>query len=127
MQGVDQADSVVWDAHKMMGMTLMCSVLLVKQKGRMLNTFSTQGTDYLFHLAEEDPVDLGPGTLHCGRRVDAVKLWLAWKHLGDQGWETLIDHYFDLATYSESLIDAHPSLDLVFPRESLNLCFQYRH
>lgn len=125
MQGVEQADSVVWDAHKMMGMTLMCSVLLVQQRGRMLNTFSTAGTDYIFHAATEEPLDLGPSTMHCGRRVDAVKLWLAWQHLGDRGWEALINQYFDLATYAESQIQAHPNLELATPRESLNLCFRY--
>ena len=125
MQGVEKADSVVWDAHKIMGMTLMCSVLLVKQRGLMLSTFSTYGTAYLFHAAEDDPIDLGPGTMHCGRRVDAVKLWLTWKHLGDRGWEALIDSYFALATHAEAIINAHESLELVTPRQSLNLCFQY--
>ncbi|MGB0562867.1 MAG: pyridoxal phosphate-dependent decarboxylase family protein, partial [Spirulinaceae cyanobacterium] len=134
MQGVEQADSVVWDAHKMMGMTLMCSMLLVKQRGRMLNTFSTQGRDYLFHAVpeqsedqpEQSPVDLGLSTLHCGRRVDAVKLWLAWHHLGDRGWADLVDHYFDLAAHAEATIHAQARLELVTPRESLNLCFRYR-
>lgn len=125
MQGVEQADSVVWDAHKMMGMTLICSILLVKQRGVMLNTFSTHGTDYIFHADEEVQTDLGPSTMHCGRRVDAVKLWLTWKHLGDRGWEALIDHYFELATLAEAIIKAHTSLELVTPRQSLNLCFQY--
>ena len=126
MQGVEQADSVVWDAHKMMGMTLMCSVLLIKQRGMMLNTFSSEGTDYLFHTDDTEPSDLGPGTMHCGRRVDAVKLWLAWKQLGDRGWAAQIDHYFELAAHAEALINAHDSLELAAPRQSLNLCFQYR-
>ena len=125
MQGVAQADSVVWDAHKMMGMTLMCSILLVKQRGMMLSTFSTEGTDYLFHDTDTEPTDLGPGTMQCGRRVDAVKLWLTWKHLGDRGWAARIDHYFELAAYAEALINAHESMELVVPRQSLNLCFQY--
>ncbi|NEQ54080.1 MAG: aminotransferase class V-fold PLP-dependent enzyme [Leptolyngbya sp. SIO3F4] len=125
MQGVEQADSVVWDAHKMMGMTLMCSMLLVKQRGTMLDTFSAQGTDYIFHTLEEEPTDLGPGTMHCGRRVDAVKLWLTWRHLGDRGWANLIDQYFELATLAEAIINAHNLLKLVTPRQSLNLCFQY--
>jgi glutamate/tyrosine decarboxylase-like PLP-dependent enzyme len=126
MTGVELADSVVWDAHKMMGMTLMCSVLLVKERGRMLSTFSAQGADYLFHVDEEDPADLGPSTLHCGRRVDAVKLWLTWKHLGDRGWEALINRYFDLAAKAEAIIHDYPDLELVTPREALNLCFRYR-
>ena len=125
MQGVEQADSLVWDAHKMMGMTLMCSMLLVKQRGMMLNAFSTDGTDYLFHAGDEDPIDLGHSTMHCGRRVDALKLWLTWKHLGDRGWEALIDQYFTLTAYAEEIVNAHECLKLVTPRQSLNVCFQY--
>ena len=127
MQGVEQADSLVWDAHKMMGMTLMCSVLLVNQRGTLSNTFAAGDTGYLFHQdAAAETLDLGPSTMHCGRRADAVKLWLAWKHLGDRGWSALIDRYFALAAYAESLIAASDDLELVGPRQSLNLCFQYR-
>ncbi|MEL6813975.1 MAG: aminotransferase class V-fold PLP-dependent enzyme [Cyanobacteria bacterium J06598_3] len=125
MNGVELADSVVWDAHKMMGMTLICSMLLVKQRGAMMSTFSTQGTEYIFHDDDDDPTDLGPSTLHCGRRVDAVKLWLAWQHLGDRGWQQQIDRYFTLAAEAEALIKAHDSLELVADRVSVNLCFQY--
>jgi glutamate/tyrosine decarboxylase-like PLP-dependent enzyme len=125
MQGVEQADSLVWDAHKMMGMTLVCSVLLVQQQGAMLKTFATQGTDYIFHAEVEEPLDLGPATMHCGRRADAIKLWLAWKQLGDRGWEARINRYFELAAYAEAKILADPSLQLVTKRESLNLCFQF--
>jgi len=125
MKGVEQADSVVWDAHKMMGMTLICSMLVVNQRGAMMSTFSAKGTEYIFHDSEEDPTDLGPSTLHCGRRVDAVKLWLAWQHLGDRGWEALIDRFFVLAAKAEAIIKSHPSLELITKRESVNLCFQY--
>ncbi|MEL6469090.1 MAG: aminotransferase class V-fold PLP-dependent enzyme [Cyanobacteria bacterium J06623_4] len=125
MQGAHQADSVVWDAHKMMGMTLTCSLLLVKQRGTMLNTFSTGDTDYIFHASEATPVDLGPATMHCGRRVDGVKLWLAWQHLGDRGWQVMVERYFSFAARAEAIIQAHNSLAMIFPRESVNLCFQY--
>ncbi|MFK8184860.1 MAG: aspartate aminotransferase family protein [Phormidesmis sp.] len=125
LRGINQADSVVWDAHKMMGMTLVCSVLLTKQRGVMHSAFSATDTDYLFHEDEAEPTDLGPSTLHCGRRVDAVKLWLAWQHLGDEGWKKLIDQYFELAERAEAIVRAHASLEMVFPRQSLNLCFRY--
>ncbi len=125
MQGAHLADSVVWDAHKMMGMTLMCSMLVVKQRGMMMSAFSADDMDYLFHSSEQEPTDLGPSTIHCGRRVDALKLWLAWQHLGDRGWETMIDRYFTLAAKTEALINAHESLRMVFPRTAVNVCFQY--
>ena len=29
--------------------------------------------------------DLGRKSLQCGRRADALKLWLTWKYFGDRG------------------------------------------
>ncbi len=124
MKGIEQADSLVWDAHKMMGMSLICSVLLVRERGHMLTTFSTQETDYIFHHAKDDPRDLGPSTMHCGRRNDSLKLWLTWKTLGDKGWEELIDHFMSLAEHAEQIINNHDQLQLSSSREFTNICFQ---
>ena len=92
-----------------------------------METFATEGTGYIFHDDGDDEQldDLGPSSMHCGRRADALKLWLAWKHLGDRGWESKIDRYFGLAAYAETSIEDHPRLQLIAPRTSLNLCFQY--
>ncbi|NJK61385.1 MAG: aminotransferase class V-fold PLP-dependent enzyme [Synechococcaceae cyanobacterium SM2_3_1] len=127
LQGVEQADSLVWDAHKMMGMTLPCSVLLINgdHQGLMTKTFASGGRSYLFHETADPAFDLGLGSMHCGRRVDALKLWLTWKHLGDRGWAERIDRYFQLAQQAETWIQSSPHLQLVTPRQSLNLCFQY--
>jgi hypothetical protein len=29
--------------------------------------------------------DTGDKTIQCGRKTDCLKLWLMWKHLGDEG------------------------------------------
>jgi glutamate/tyrosine decarboxylase-like PLP-dependent enzyme len=127
MQGVEEADSLVWDAHKMMGMTLTCSVLLINghRQGLMAETFAAGGRSYLFHETADPAFDLGLGSMHCGRRVDALKLWLTWKHLGNRGWAERIDRYFQLAQQAETWIQSSPHLQLITPRQSLNLCFQY--
>lgn len=121
LEGVSRADSLVWDAHKMMGMPLMCSALIVKERGMMKQTFDLGNGDYIFHDVDGD---LGPETLHCGRRNDAFKLFMSWQSMGDKGWEELIDRYFELAEYAEQIIEAHPRLRLVCLRDFTNLCFQ---
>ena len=88
LQGCELADSFAWDAHKMMGLPLICSVLLVKDKNLLARINRIQGGEYLFHdNAEEetDSCDLGHYSLQCGRKVEALKLWLAWKYYGQQG------------------------------------------
>lgn len=124
LEGVERADSVAWDAHKMMGAPLIASVILFKHAGVLRPINDTSGTDYLFHAADES-FDLGQLSLQCGRRVDALKLWLMWRHLGDRGFEKKIDRLFDLVEYSVKKIASAPKLYLAEAPPSLNICFRY--
>ncbi|MBL8993277.1 MAG: glutamate decarboxylase, partial [Spirochaetia bacterium] len=124
LEGVELADSAAWDAHKMMGAPLIASVILFNRSGVLRPINDTSGTDYLFH-AEDESFDLGQLSLQCGRRVDALKLWLMWRHLGDRGFEEKIDHLFSLAAYAVQKISSIPELRLVEPPPSLNICFRF--
>lgn len=78
------ADSISWDPHKMMGIPLTCSVILVKEKGHLDKAFQApkQG-DYLFQTYPE----YNPGRLsnQCARTNDALPLWVALLSLGKKG------------------------------------------
>ena len=124
LEGVELADSVAWDAHKMMGAPLIASVILFNRSGVLRPINDTSGADYLFH-AEDESFDLGQLSLQCGRRVDALKLWLMWRHLGDRGFEEKIDRLFSLAAHAVGKIKSHPELRLAETPPSLNLCFRY--
>jgi len=78
--GVQRADSVTWNPHKLMGVILQCSALLVKHKG-MLSACNNMSAEYLFQPDKHYDVryDTGDKTIQCGRRPDAFKLWLGWK------------------------------------------------
>src|SRR5690554_2082983 len=78
--GIEECDSFSWNPHKLMNIPLICSVLLVREKGWLYDYFNTFDTSYIYHEDETSEYDLGPKSLQCGRRVDALKLWLAWKY-----------------------------------------------
>ena len=82
------------------------------------------GTDYLFHDAQDIQLDLGNISLQCGRRVDALKLWLSWKYYGDMGYEKNIDRLFYLAGYAAKKVEQSADLRLMNDVKSLNICFQ---
>tara|TARA_B100001250_G_scaffold413936_1_gene449849 strand:+ start:49 stop:1491 length:1443 start_codon:yes stop_codon:yes gene_type:complete len=126
IKGSKNSDSFTWCAHKMMGLPLICSVILMKNKNILEKINNVPGTDYLFHGKDQDGMDLGIYSLQCGRRVDSIKLWLAWKYYGNIGYEKRIDRLFNLAKYAEAIINNSALFKLLSPVESLNICFQIK-
>jgi len=128
LAGAELADSFSWDAHKLMGATLTCTAFLTRHEGALLRACGTDAgqTEYLFHETDDGVLDLGKMSLQCGRRVDALRLWLLWKHYGDRGLGDRIDRLFELARLAEERVVRHENLELMAPLQSLNLCFRYR-
>lgn len=125
MSGCELADSICWDAHKMLGMPLICSIFVVKDRS-VLGRVCAHGDSahYLFHSDSED-VDLGRYSLQCGRRNDALKLWLAWREKGDAGWAKMVNRYYQLANYLEQRVNDETSLTMMSKRQWTNICFRF--
>lgn len=124
MKGIEQTDSFAWNPHKLMNIPLICSALLVKKRGTLQHNITDINTDYIFH--DIDAIeDLGKKSIQCGRKVDAVKLWFAWKYFGLEGYQKRIDNLMEMASYAENFIKAHPKLELLSERQSFAICFRY--
>ena len=125
MDGIEKADSVCWDAHKMMGVPLICSAFLVKDPMVLRRLCDhTNVAHYLFH-SEAELDDLGRYSLQCARRNDALKLWLEWRARGDAGWAKMVDTRMADAAYLEQNITDHPSLEMMSSRMWTNVCFRF--
>lgn len=124
LKGIELADSVTWNAHKMMGVPLTCSMLLSRQSGLLARSFS-EIADYLF---QENTDELNPGTrsLQCGRRNDAFKVWALWKQLGNKGYEQRIERQFQRRDQVVSAIESDADFELIMKPALLNVCFRYR-
>ncbi|CAI8324783.1 MAG: L-2,4-diaminobutyrate decarboxylase [Candidatus Poseidoniaceae archaeon] len=125
MDGIELADSFCWDAHKMMGIPLICSAFIVKDADILRAVCSTgQTAHYLYHDTGAE-IDLGRFSLQCGRRNDALKLWLAWREIGDAGWASMLERFMDLADHLQQRIESHDALEMVSDRMWTNVCFRY--
>jgi glutamate/tyrosine decarboxylase-like PLP-dependent enzyme len=125
MDGIELADSFCWDAHKMMGIPLICSAFIVKDADILRAVCSTgQTAHYLYHDTGAE-IDLGRFSLQCGRRNDALKLWLAWREIGDAGWASMLERFMDLADHLQRSIENHDALEMVSDRMWTNVCFRY--
>lgn len=123
VRGIEQADSLSWNLHKMMGLTQQCAALLVREQGALARSFEA-GAAYLFQRQKNHrDHDLGDLSFTCARRVDSFKLWLTWKAHGDAGFAARIDRIMGLADTLEEKIKADSRFYLAFPRSCTNVCF----
>ena len=104
--GLERADSLVWDAHKMMFVPALCAFLFFKNQRHSYEAFH-QNAPYLFDpstlgLAE---FDLGLRTFECTKRAAVYGLWGVWSMFGPQLFADLIDVTFDLGrVFHEKLL-----------------------
>lgn len=125
--GIEEADSVTWNPHKMMGSLLQCSVFLVKHNGLMEKCNSMKAS-YLFQQDKNYDIewDTGDKTVQCGRHVDVLKVWLMWRAKGDLGFENQIEHLFSLADLLYKQCLSRPDFDVVlYDPQFVNICFWY--
>ncbi|KAJ8309070.1 hypothetical protein KUTeg_013944 [Tegillarca granosa] len=100
LKGIERADSLTWNPHKMMGAPLQAAAFMTKHKDLLAPCHSANAS-YLFQQDKFYDVsyDTGDKSIQCGRKVDVLKLWMMWKSRGDLGFEKDIDNLFDCARY----------------------------
>lgn len=125
IKGVDRSDSFSYNAHKMLGTPLTCSIILVKDKKHLYNSFSNDA-DYLYQT-DGDDFNLGKTSFQCGRRNDALKFWTLWKSVGTNGIKKIVDHQFDLANIALEYIRNNPDYTLYSFNDSISVCFNYKN
>lgn len=131
LKGVDKADSMAINPHKMLQVPMTCS-FLVMQDIRACHKANTLPAGYLFHNDDGDSGnsevwDLADLTPQCGRRGDALKLALSWIYYGTEGYDKLVAHGYDIANYFSSTIQNRPGFKLVGPKSPpcWQVCFYY--
>lgn len=123
LEGRQFADSMAWDAHKMLGIPLMCAMLFVREKGHFDKVCNLGDTSYIFHEGAESQ-DLGPYSLQCGRRVDMLKCWLEYLYYGEEGFQQRVNRFMQLSQLAEDLINEDEHLELQTQRWINNICFR---
>ncbi|XP_007534594.1 glutamate decarboxylase 1 [Erinaceus europaeus] len=128
LSGIERANSVTWNPHKMMGVLLQCSAILVREKG-LLQGCNQMCAGYLFQPDKQYDVsyDTGDKAIQCGRHVDIFKFWLMWKAKGTVGFENQINKCLELAGYLYAKIKNREEFEMVFDGEPehTNICFWY--
>ncbi|KAK4883929.1 hypothetical protein RN001_000200 [Aquatica leii] len=126
LNGIETADSVLINPHKLLAAPQQCSILFVKDE-RILYECHSKGAEYLFQKDKyyNQSYDPGDKYLQCGRKCDVFKFWLMWKAKGSSGFAKHVDAIMDVAEYFEKQVEIRPEFQLVSKRQYINVCFWY--
>jgi L-2,4-diaminobutyrate decarboxylase len=105
LAGIERADSVVCDAHKMMFMPALCAMLFYKNPAHRVAAFH-QEAPYLFDplVPELAEYDSGVANLECTKRAAAFGVWGVWSLLGEQIFTDMVDVTIDLAQLFHTML-----------------------
>jgi L-2,4-diaminobutyrate decarboxylase len=126
LAGIEQADSVVCDAHKMMFMPALCAMLFYRDRANRTRAFH-QDAPYLFdstapQLAEYDS---GIVNLECTKRAAAFGLWGIWSLFGPQLFADMVDVTIDLAQQFYAMLQAADDFEPLHEPQCNIVAFRY--
>jgi L-2,4-diaminobutyrate decarboxylase len=126
MEGVELADSLVWDFHKMLFMPALATAVLFRD-GRRAHTVFEQDASYLYHAEAADVrFDLGHRTFETTKRVLALPLWFS---LMTQGVERVIaplERTYQLAGWLAERLSSEADIEVPVKPESNIVCFRMK-
>jgi L-2,4-diaminobutyrate decarboxylase len=125
LRGIERADSIAWDPHKMMLLPIPCSVVLLRDEARLDAAFA-QAAPYLFHAeGRTRSQDQGVRSFACSRRLEALKLWVVLHRYGTDGLAALYDRLCRMAAALHERVERHPAFTALHAPESNILCFRW--
>ncbi len=128
LSGINRADSVVWDAHKMLLMPALITGVIFKNKQHGNEAF-LQKASYIFeNTVDEEWYNLGHRTLECTKLMMGMKFYLALKMYGTQFFADYIDHTYTMASRFATIVEKAPDFERAIEHhdpEANILCYRY--
>jgi L-2,4-diaminobutyrate decarboxylase len=122
--GLDLSDSLSWDPHKMLWMSLASGMLLVRDGNWLRRAFEADAP-YLFN-SERASDNIGEVTIQCSKRADAIKLWLTLQMFGTRPFVEAMEHVTDLTRYLYEKVLASDDFEPMHVPQFNIFCFRHR-
>jgi L-2,4-diaminobutyrate decarboxylase len=125
LAGIENADSIAIDFHKLFWQPIPCSAFLVGNASHF-DTIRLYA-DYLNpQIHEEQGIpNLVTTSLLTSRRFDALKLWISFQALGRERLAAMIDRTMALANHAATVIRDSRDLELVCEPHLSTVVFRY--
>ena len=111
-EGVDKADSVVFNPHKWLGMQFDCSAHFVKNPEDLVRTLAIR-PEYLKTHGADGIINYSEWSVPLGRRFRALKIWFVLRVYGLDGLQQMIRNHVTWAHELRDLLAAEPDFEIV--------------
>jgi aromatic-L-amino-acid/L-tryptophan decarboxylase len=123
-EGIEGADSLVWNAHKWLGAAFDCSLYYVRDADHLVRVMSTNPS-YLRSGVDAEVKNLRDWGIPLGRRFRALKLWCLLREQGVEGLQRRLRRDLENARWLESQVGAAPGWRVLAPVPLQTLCVRH--
>ncbi|UCF71979.1 MAG: aspartate aminotransferase family protein [Deltaproteobacteria bacterium] len=124
LDGVEFADSFVFNPHKWMFTNFDCSAYFCKDPKALTSTFEIL-PEYLRTEVDPRVKNFRDWGIPLGRRFRALKLWFVIRYFGIRGLQQKVRSHIELAKEFESWIRKDPRFEMMAPVTMNLVCFRY--
>lgn len=125
LSGIELSDSLSMDAHKWLLQTYGCSVVLLRNRSVLVQSFAAH-PEYLKDAeSTEGSIEFWDLGVELTRPARGLKLWLTLQVLGSREIGRIIEHGCAMAELAEKMICEQPDWEIVSPAQLGIVCFRY--
>ena len=124
IEGMEQADSFVFNPHKWMFTNFDCSAYFVKDREALIRTFEIL-PEYLKTASRGLVNDYRDWGIQLGRRFRALKLWFVIRSFGVNQLQEKIREHIRLAQWFGQQVRNHPGFEVLAPVTLSLVCFRF--
>ena len=126
VSGIELADSVVIDGHKMLMMPSLTTALIFKNGEDAHKTFK-QKADYLLEQSEdEDWYNVAKRTFECTKNMMSIHWYVVLKTYGKQLFDEYVTTVYDKGKEFNDLLIKNTLFETALPPMSNIICFRYK-
>lgn len=127
LAGIERADSVVWDAHKLMRQSALATAVLFRRTERSYQAFSQQAAYLYEDSGERVPwFDYGQRNMECTKRMMSLTLYGLLHVTGAEAIGSYVTAQLDLARAFAERIESSDDFELTARPEANIVCFRHR-
>ncbi len=125
VKGIEQADSVIIDWHKMLMTPALATSLIYKSDSAAFKTFQQKAAYLWANQHSQDWFNSGKRTFECTKLMMSVKIYAIIKAHGLGIFEENVDYLYDAGRTFAALVKSRPGFELALEPESNIVCFRY--